>query len=62
MRRFDNPAAFLAGIAFRTLAWPPKTIAPLATVTDEMNQRLQQNNRLTGKRVGGHLCVVITPK
>ena len=62
MRRFDNPAAFLAGIAFRTLAGPQRTVAPLVNVTDEMNQRLQRDNRLTGKVIGGHPCVVITPK
>lgn len=64
MRRFDNPAAFLAGIAFKTLqpARPASIAAPLANVSDEMNARLQQNNRLTGKRIGGHLCIIATPK
>ena len=61
MRRFDNPAAFLAGIALRTLTSPRPTIAAPA-VTDDTAKRLQKDHKLTGKRIGGHLCIVATPK
>lgn len=62
--RLDNPAAFLAGIAFNTLqpARPASIAAPLAHVSDEMNQRLQQTHRITGKVIGGHPCIVAIPK
>ncbi len=65
MRALDNPAGFLAGIVASSLRIPadrPSITAPLANVSDEMNQRLQQSNRVTGKRIGGHLCIVATPK
>lgn len=59
MRRFENPAAFVPGIV---LGGQRKTIAPLETVTDSLVKRLQPGHRITGKRIGGHLCIVATPK
>lgn len=67
MRRFENPAAFLSGLVLRAASTQRAVmrkvlVAPLATMTDDMAARLRQDNRLTGKRIGGHLCVVATPK
>lgn len=62
----QNTATFLAGLVMnsakaRTTA-VRQTIAPLGCVDDDMAKRLQKDHRLTGKRVGGHLCIIATPK
>lgn len=66
MKRLNNPAAFLSGLVLNTAkahaAAVRQTIAPLGCVDDDMAKRLQKDHRLTGKRVGGHLCIIATPK
>lgn len=61
-----SPADFLAGIVLSTVAAQQaamrQTVAPLNTMSEDMAERLQQGHRLTGKRIGGHLCIVATPK
>lgn len=66
MRAEESPAAFLAGLVLSTAkahaAAVRQTIAPLHCVDDDMAKRLHKDHRLTGKRVGGHLCIIATPK